>query len=131
MNLKHLALQVLATKEETKHVVNKPEVTPKLLIEKKAEKFTPLRVAEQRLKSRIPANKTWLDENRVALRAAGFTNNDLYSSRPPTGISKLRLWGKEDLSVHLTGNTIFFSWESPTGRKITQTCRPEKRRELI
>lgn len=99
-------------------------LSPDLISKLKDQKHSILRLLKKRPET-LPTGNTWIDNNRDFLEMAGFTDHDLFNTKSPKGIAHLNIWNKPDLSIELEGSTIYFSWEAPTGRRITQTCRPE------
>jgi len=114
-------LQVLKRKPERKLRENLPQKQRKLLPIKNTQKFP----TQKGLKSFV-SSYDWIGGNNVSLKKAGFTERDLYNKLWPKGIALLPLWSHPGLQVKLNEKTIFFTWRNSTGRKITQTCRPEK-----
>jgi hypothetical protein len=128
MNLKALALQVLEGKAEIKPTVKISEITPKLLTRKSLVKFTPVKLGNPHNKKQtIPPGNTWLKDHAEELKAAGFTQKDIYNRPWPVGESNLNLWNKEGLRVELRGGELCYTWVNETGRQITQRSSPERR----
>ena len=70
----------------------------------------------------------WLKEHAEDLRAAGYTDRDLFNDRWPIGLAFLKVWNRPGLTVKLHGEVLCFSWLETNGQPVTQTARPEPKR---
>jgi hypothetical protein len=113
---------------------DKPEALPtpcREYITKGVTKRYPLEDSPK-LGSRIsPVALSWLAENRVQLKAAGWTGRELYRRNKSKGIAWCSLWDQPFLKVFLHDNGVMQFECVIAGKDIIQTARPMKQaREL-
>ena len=149
-DLKALVFGVIARKPARKHKEIHTEKQRKLLPSQFTEKFpfqserenargsqlTPCHkiesVGTQKLHPKLIAaqdvsvkSKTWSQDNQERLMAAGYTEKDLSSKKPPIGLEHLAIWNKPGLTIDLIGEVLVFRWVNLHGKQMEQTCSPE------
>ncbi len=130
--------QPVPAREESKNDISEPEEPPAPFHPTNSSSLaTAFRSISQPLdrkarQQRKPAKLNlkavkWLKENRAALRAQGWTPQELYrANRSKKGIVFLRLWNNDSLDVSIgKGGRIVFSFTNGTGQIITQTAAPQ------
>ena len=105
------------------------KLSPELIARLKDKKPEILRLLTEKRRDLVNDDhieNDWIDSNRDFLKLAGFTHEDLFNDGWPVGIVNLTIWGKPGLLVELEGSTLFFTWTTESGKRVTQSCRPER-----